>query len=156
MFVVNCKGSLEWGQWLPLFSHLQIIKGKFKALSTGHTHSPLWSDGLSPWDFCICLCYSCVSMLVRMPVLCFLLPQWVCVLADGNWWDRQPGGRSSPGSSSAGERHHPPWLVLTIFFSCSDLLYHPLLLHIWHQIYDSLMYFVLHGVEHANAFHCLT
>lgn len=64
--------------------------------------------GYRLWFFVCLLCYSWVNICVIMPVLSFVCPQWVCVLADGNQWDRQPRGRGSPGSGSAGEWHHPP------------------------------------------------
>lgn len=85
----------------------------------------LWSEEISPGFFVHLCCCDCM-LLCQFFILCFcflkFIPppnQWVCVLADGNRWNRQPRGRGSPGSSSAGEWHHPPWLVFHFYLPSS-------------------------------------
>lgn len=149
MFVVTCKnlfGMKEIANTFFTLSLFQIIRGEFRGFSTDPTHSAF----MERWDFLMLLCLCCPLI----PMLCFVSPQWVCVLADGNRWDRQPRGRSSPGSSPAGERHHPPWLAsLAQFFPTSLRPALPSFAPPYPNIYHSLIYFALHGVEHAI---CLT
>lgn len=105
------------------------LSGVNLKLSPLITHIILYGAMRFPTGVGVCvLCYPWVSMCIIMPVFSFVCPQRVCVLADGNRWDRQPRGRGSSGPSSAGEWHHPPRLVLTVnLFLFSRSLYHPLL-----------------------------